>query len=294
MSNFFSIIIPTYNRAQLIKDTIKSVLAQTYTNFEVIIVDDGGTDNTEEVINSFNDKRLFYHKKINEERGVARNYGANLAKGAYINFFDSDDIMLPRHLEEANKIISNNNCIAWFAFSHQFVKPNLELIQEYNISNQNKQNLILGNFLSCNSVFIKTEVFKNYYFNSNRKLAALEDWELWLRCSVDLDILLLPIVTNLVVNHDERSVLKANNKALMERFDFFIATVNTNKKLVNFYSKSLNRFYASCYSYIALHIALTKTDKALTLTYTLKSLKYNIFFLFERRFLAIVKHLILP
>ena len=89
---FFSIVIPTYNRAKFIDKAIASLLNQKYEDFEVIVVDDGSTDNTEEVVKSFNNNKVKYYKKENQERGAARNYGAKLAKGEYINFFDSGPI----------------------------------------------------------------------------------------------------------------------------------------------------------------------------------------------------------
>ena len=94
-SILFSIIIPTYNRAALISDTINSCIGQSYANFEVIVVDDGGSDNTEEVIkNTYsNESRIRYFWKENEERGAARNFGIERAKGDYILFLDSDDLM---------------------------------------------------------------------------------------------------------------------------------------------------------------------------------------------------------
>ena len=74
-SPLFSIVIPTYNRAHLIGKTIESVLRQEFTDFEILIVDDGSKDNTEEVASTFTDKRIRYLKKQNAERGAARNYG---------------------------------------------------------------------------------------------------------------------------------------------------------------------------------------------------------------------------
>jgi glycosyltransferase involved in cell wall biosynthesis len=89
----FSIIIPTYNRAEIIGKTIESALGQTFQNFEIIVVDDGGTDNTEEVIQAFYSPKLSYYKKENAERAAARNFGAARGKGNYVTFLDSDDIL---------------------------------------------------------------------------------------------------------------------------------------------------------------------------------------------------------
>ena len=101
MNPFFSIIIPTYNRANFIFLTLTSVLNQICKNYEVIIVDDGSTDNTEEVVQGFikNNNLIYFHyyQKVNEERGVARNYGIKKAKGQWITFLDSDDLFYPNH-----------------------------------------------------------------------------------------------------------------------------------------------------------------------------------------------------
>ena len=105
-----SVIIPTYNRAHLISRAIKSVLNQTYQDFEVIVVDDGSTDNTEEVIKEFQkkDERIKYvrHEK-NKGGSAARNTGIKAAKGKYIAFLDSDDEWLPEKLEKQMKVFEN-------------------------------------------------------------------------------------------------------------------------------------------------------------------------------------------
>src|SRR5437763_11554370 len=102
---FFSIIIPTYNRASMIEKTIQSALNQSYSDYEIIIVDDGSTDNTEQVVLSIKDARIFYFKKENAERAAARNYGAHRAKGDYITFLDSDDVLYPSFLYNASETI---------------------------------------------------------------------------------------------------------------------------------------------------------------------------------------------
>ena len=96
-----SVIIPTYNRANIINKSIDSVLNQTYSNLELIIIDDGSHDNTEEVIKNYDDKRLKYYK-LEENKGMcfARNYGTNLSKGHYIAIHDSDDLWKIDKLEK--------------------------------------------------------------------------------------------------------------------------------------------------------------------------------------------------
>lgn len=95
-----SIITPTYNCAPYIGDTIKSVLAQTYSNWEMIIVDDCSSDNTKEIVESFNDERIkYYCLEKNSGAAVARNMALRMAKGKWIAFLDSDDLWKPDKLE---------------------------------------------------------------------------------------------------------------------------------------------------------------------------------------------------
>ena len=100
-----SVIIPTYNRANLLKRAIKSVLDQTYKNLEIIIVDDGSTDNTKDIVKTFSDPRIQYIR-LPENRGVssARNMGIKKSRGDFIAFLDSDDEFLPEKLEKQSEI----------------------------------------------------------------------------------------------------------------------------------------------------------------------------------------------
>ncbi len=95
-----SIIIPVYNGEKYIADTIQSVIDQTYKNWELIIVDDGSTDNTAVVVKQFNDSRISYIKKNNTGVSDTRNLGATISKGEILCFLDADDIWLPENLEK--------------------------------------------------------------------------------------------------------------------------------------------------------------------------------------------------
>ena len=105
-----SIIMPTYNCAKFIGETIKSVIAQTYSNFELIIVDDCSKDNTKDVVNSFDDERIKYYKlEKNSGAAVARTTAMNMAKGKYMAFLDSDDLWMENKLEHQLKFMKDNN-----------------------------------------------------------------------------------------------------------------------------------------------------------------------------------------
>ena len=111
MNELVSVIMPSFNTAKFISETIESVLAQTYANWELIIVDDCSTDNTDEVVKPFlTDKRIKYLKnKKNSGAAVSRNYALREAKGKWIAFLDSDDLWLPEKLEKQIAFMKKNN-----------------------------------------------------------------------------------------------------------------------------------------------------------------------------------------
>lgn len=109
MNQLVSIIMPSYNTAKYIEESIRSVLAQTYTNWELIIVDDCSTDNTDEIVASFRDDRIRYLKNVvNSGAAVSRNYALREAKGKWIAFLDSDDLWKPEKLERQIRFMEDN------------------------------------------------------------------------------------------------------------------------------------------------------------------------------------------
>ena len=110
-----SVIIPVYNRAHLIAATIGSVLAQTFSNFEIIVVDDGSTDDVSAVLQSIPDDRIIYVRQLNRGASAARNRGIDNARGTYVAFLDSDDCFLPNHLERAIRALDGGDSTAIYA-----------------------------------------------------------------------------------------------------------------------------------------------------------------------------------
>ena len=115
MNDLVSIIMPSYNTAQYIKNTIQSVLNQTYTNWELIIVDDCSNDNTNEVLNTITDQRIMIFKnEKNSGAAVSRNKALREAKGRWIAFLDSDDLWMPEKLEKQISFMKKNG----YSFSY--------------------------------------------------------------------------------------------------------------------------------------------------------------------------------
>ncbi len=104
----FSVIVPTFNRSDLLSKTIDSVVNQSFSNYEVIVINDGSTDNTKDLLESYSSKIRVIHKE-NSGSEKSRNAGAYIAKGEYFCFFDSDDLMFPWTLEVYNRVIAEEN-----------------------------------------------------------------------------------------------------------------------------------------------------------------------------------------
>jgi glycosyltransferase involved in cell wall biosynthesis len=115
-----SIIIPCYNAGAYIGDTLRSIIDQTYQNIEIIVIDDGSTDDSVERIQEINDKRIHILHQPNRGQGAASNTGFQLSRGEYIKFFDADDIMCQEHVElQVRKLNGRKDAIAsseWYRF----------------------------------------------------------------------------------------------------------------------------------------------------------------------------------
>lgn len=115
-----SIITPTFNRADLIQATIKSVLQQTYTDWELIVVDDGSTDDTSSIMKTFTDPRIRYYYKTNTGQADTVNYGVRFARGEFITFLDSDDEAYPNWLQVVSERMKDDTGIVCVGAMRRF------------------------------------------------------------------------------------------------------------------------------------------------------------------------------
>lgn len=153
-----TIITPTFNRETLVQATIKSILAQTFTNWELVIVDDGSTDDTESVIGKYlADTRIKYVKKANSGQAASLNVGATYANGDYITFLDSDDEAYSNWLEVVSSHIKEDTGIACVGAIRKLLDGTMikEGMNEFKLFGKK-----IRAKLTCGSLFIKTNIFR--------------------------------------------------------------------------------------------------------------------------------------
>ncbi|MBW1707097.1 MAG: glycosyltransferase [Deltaproteobacteria bacterium] len=204
-----SIIIPTYNRAHLVERAINSVLNQTYCDFELIVVDDASTDNTQEVIKSIGDKRIRYIRHgANRGGSAARNTGIGLSEGKYIALLDDDDEWLPAKLEKqvnAFEEVSDKVGLIYTGSEVREEGNNAPLKTYIPRFRGNVRNRLLMGPTVCGSqsVLIKRECFsKAGVFDESLK--SCQDWDMWKRISEDYDFDFVPAVLARTYLHSEQ------------------------------------------------------------------------------------------
>ena len=202
---FFSVIIPTYNRAHLIAATIQAVLAQTFNNWELIIVDDGSTDATAEEVAKFTDARIKYIYQTNQERSAARNTGIANATGKFICFLDSDDTWYAVHLETLHqKIVEQKERVALYftAMRWKFTTHAEDIIFE-TPEGKNPVEYVIANQIAPSTACIHAQITQTIKFNTS--LNINEDVEFFARVAGKYDIVQIPVVTIDLNIHDENT-----------------------------------------------------------------------------------------
>ncbi|MBS9768166.1 MAG: glycosyltransferase family 2 protein [Flavobacteriaceae bacterium] len=176
MKNLISIIVPCYNQAQYLDECLQSVLEQTYTNWECIIINDGSPDNTEEVAKKWSEKdnRFKYFYKENGGLSSARNAGIKIAQGEWILPFDADDRIGNRYLEFAEKEFDKKNTIIYCKAKFFGNKNGI-----WNLPDFNFNNFLLGNQIFC-SAFFRKELWQKCGGYDENMRDGLEDWEFWI------------------------------------------------------------------------------------------------------------------
>lgn len=288
----FSIVIPTYNRGSMIAVTIESILAQTYRNFEVIIVDDGSTDDTREVVKKYLGPNFFYYYNEHNERSQARNFGTGKAKGDYINWFDSDDIMLPCHLEELARVIVQHNSPALVGVAYEVEQTGKGIVYTMQFPGQVlNPYMVRYNFMLTMTGIVRRDVALAYPFNT----AAIprEDHELWMRIATQHKLICTNKITVRIIEHERSgSVITAKNaRQYITELDAFIHEVKINPSVQQFLNGNMSRFTMYRYAGSAYYFA-SRGHKKSAMKLLFRSVISHPVILLRKEFYAAVKNII--
>lgn len=242
--SLISIILPTYNRANIIMKAIDSVLAQTYTNWELIVIDDGSTDNTQEKVNTINDPRIIYIKlEANKGANYARNYGCKMAKGKYLAFIDSDNYWMEKKLEKQLNFLENTADDVAFVFCQikQIDGDSIAIIPNGSFDTDNLEATMRKyNVIDTNAVLIKKEVFEKLG-EFDESMPRLQDYELFYRIIVVHRYKVKYIAEILDCNILQPNSISKNSLKLQKALTLFIEKHHKNMN----YEEILDRFLIS-------------------------------------------------
>jgi glycosyltransferase involved in cell wall biosynthesis len=286
----FSVVVPTFNRADWIVSTIESVLAQDLHDFELLIVDDGSTDDTESKVRGIRDERIRYHKKSNGERGAARNFGSALARGAYVNFVDSDDLLYRHHLAAAERFIRERGQPEVFHLGYDIKEAGGKLLRRIDrLPERINRDIILGNCLSCNGVFLRRDIASAHPFNEDVELSSSEDYELWLRLASRYPLWCENTVTSAVFDHPARSVARGEKTALLRRVETLLHSLSQDQPFMEEYGSVYSRLLSRLHAYVALHLALSGGNRLESLRWLGRAVVEDPRILASRQFLGVLK-----
>jgi len=226
-----SIILPTYNRAHVLKKSIDSVLQQTYCDFELIVVDDGSKDATLEVIREITDPRIRCIR-LDKQRGAstARNIGIRNSRAEFIAFQDSDDLWHPKKLEIQSKFLMQSasdigvvySRFKWRRGSRSGVTPSklqvfldIPSLLHSRISGDIRTSILRGNFITTPAAMLRKECIENVG-DFDEKLGRFQDWDLWIRIASKYRFIYINKVLLAVNASDDQ--ISENKQALWRAF----------------------------------------------------------------------------
>jgi glycosyltransferase involved in cell wall biosynthesis len=220
----FSVVIPLYNKAAFIKYTLQSVLQQTYTDFELIVVDDGSTDNSGAAVQTISDARLQYIKTDNNGVSAARNIGISLAKSKWITFLDADDLWKPDFLAAMHNAIHKFPEYRVFSGAIEKQYPHKTLKAAYSVSGKTLHKIVnyfeasMKETIICTScaVFSK-EVFQKVG-NFDQTLPSGQDTDLWIRIGLSYPVVFVNSILATYVKTPQS--LSSRQEHLSKKADF--------------------------------------------------------------------------
>lgn len=220
-----SVVMPTYNDAEYLRQAIDSILSQTYSHFEFIIVNDGSTDNTEAIISTYTDLRIrYYANDTNRGNAYTRNVGMSKAHGKYIAIMDSDDISMPDRLQVQVKYLEKHEDIDILGGAVEFFDGKTTFVKRFAVTpDYTKSFLFFKNAMFQPSVMLRRDSWEKHGLTYDPSRENMEDFDLWFRAAMagarlsSLDKVLLRYrVSESQLSHP--SNLEGRNRMLKEFF----------------------------------------------------------------------------
>jgi len=294
-----SVIIPVYNGANYIKDALESVFSQTYKDYEIIVVNDGSTDDSEIILKPYMDTITYIYQE-NKGSAEARNTGIRKAKGEYISFLDADDIWLPQKLEKQLKfLLSNPKYKMVFCDIKHSVRGSIihnsylhERKYRYVSSGKIYRNLLRECFIFTPTVFVSRECFREVGL-FNEKYRICEDYEMWLRIAKKYQIGFLdePLVERRRhgVNITEDKILYSTSS--IDLFKELLKDNYSDKRTKKTIKKELSkRFFNLGYFYWdKINLSFARKNFAKAIKYNKYYLKAAFYMILSTFPLAIIK-----
>ncbi|GHE89417.1 glycosyltransferase family 2 protein [Thalassotalea profundi] len=266
MNDLVSVVIPVYNGSEYLKNTIDSILAQDYQAFEIILVNDGSTDDSAELIESLSEKtnKIKLYNKENGGVAAARNYGIDRAKGDFIAFCDQDDLWLPEKLTKQMPLFQNNSvglvysgAIADYVELNKQDKPSFDTKYRGDVFDQ----LIQVNMFTCCTAIARKGLLQEIEaFDSDRELMGVDDWLAWLKLSLVCEFDYVPehLATHVFHGDNYSSNEEKMHKAELVCLEKIEPMATKHNKVVdwNEIKQNLHVRYANTYIYNGLfHLA---------------------------------------
>jgi glycosyltransferase involved in cell wall biosynthesis len=259
----FSIVIPTYNRADIISKSIDSICRQTYKNWEIIVVDNASTDNTKEVMTPYLAKNNIRYivNDSNYERSYSRNRGMMMATGDFVSLLDSDDVLYPDCLQKAASFIAANPNTVFFHCLYEILDQDYQPKRRRrfpSVTNPYKA-IAKGNFISNIGVFYRKDLIKEVRFDEDPILIGTEDYDFVL--NMILHTGKLDRINEYccgIYDHPERSVYEEEWERIYKRISYFIEKQKNNPLFREKMGAYQHSFIAHLYLYLASFSAIRK------------------------------------
>lgn len=239
-----SVIIPLYNKGFIFKETLNSVLAQTFTDFEIVIVNDGSTDNSFEIASHFSDKRIKLLQQENKGVAAARNLGISTATAEFIAFLDADDYWYPNHLEELVKLINDFPNCGMYCSRYQTIIAKNHIINNsfsYSFSDDFRgivtdffQASLVNRIATSSSIIVPKNIIMKYN-GFNKTITNGEDLELWTKIAIKNNVAINNVISAIYHFEAKNSLakLKFTKKTLID-LNQFSEVEKQNKSLKKF------------------------------------------------------------